>query len=207
MPPFAFGRVQFQTRVLCTPVIRATDVGPPKFLMIVVAGSMMRDCSDNRDIRKRLVAKLAADDCRAPSYVRYMTKKATYRTPAAGPMNQWVRDALEHADMSQTALARELHARRVISADRSIVQKMTTTRVLSAEEVFAISEITGHPAPNEAQADLERQEVVRLLATASDEAMRVALAILRNSQPVAGGKEPPPDQKVTPLPTRPGSAR
>lgn len=52
--------------------------------------------------------------------------------------------------MSQTQLASELYRRKVISAnDRSIVNKMTISRDITATEVFAIAEITGYAAPNE----------------------------------------------------------
>lgn len=67
---------------------------------------------------------------------------------AARPINQWVRDALAFAKIGQAELARELARRRVIPDDRSIVNKMTISRDVSAEEVFAISEITGFSAPN-----------------------------------------------------------
>lgn len=65
-------------------------------------------------------------------------------------INQWVSDALAHAKMSQAKMATALYERKIISAnDRSIVNKMTTNRDVTANEVFAIAEITGFPAPNE----------------------------------------------------------
>lgn len=82
-----------------------------------------------------------------------MARKAEYKNAAASSINQWVRDALDHSDMSQSALARELFARKAISADdRSIVNKMAYSRDISAEEAMAIADITGYPhlsdAPN-----------------------------------------------------------
>lgn len=51
--------------------------------------------------------------------------------------------------MGQAELARRLAKKRVIpNDDRSIVNKMTIGRDVTAEEVFAISEITGFAAPN-----------------------------------------------------------
>lgn len=75
-----------------------------------------------------------------------MPKKSA-RQPAA-PINQWVRDALAHASISQSKLASLLYARRVISNDdRSIVNKMTLDRDVSADEMMAIAEETNFPAP------------------------------------------------------------
>ena len=80
------------------------------------------------------------------SYNHTMARQASYKTPASTPINQWVRDALEHSGMSQSAMARELFARKIISADdRSIVNKMAHGRDISTNEALAIADITGFP--------------------------------------------------------------
>lgn len=65
------------------------------------------------------------------------------------PINQWVRDALAHAGMSQAEMARRLTDRLRREVDRSIVNKMTISRGVEADELFAIADITGFPAPND----------------------------------------------------------
>jgi len=92
---------------------------------------------------------LATDAEISRCYNRDMSRTAVYRAPPAGPINQWVRDALAHSGLSQAALSRELFDRKIIGNDRSIVNKMTIGRDVSAREIFAIAEITGFPAPNE----------------------------------------------------------
>jgi len=69
----------------------------------------------------------------------------------------WVKKALEHADMSQAELARQLTRRLRREIDRAAVQKMTIARPkkgqkprkVAADELLAIEEITGYPAPAE----------------------------------------------------------
>lgn len=63
-------------------------------------------------------------------------------------MNQWVRDALETAGLSQQALGYALTRAGVGNFDRSIVQKMTVSRRITMDEAAAIAEITGHPLPD-----------------------------------------------------------
>ncbi|UFS77191.1 hypothetical protein LPB73_07385 [Tardiphaga sp. 37S4] len=63
-------------------------------------------------------------------------------------MAQWVEAALLHRDISQSELARLLGQRLRIGFDRSKVNKIVTDhREVSAEEMLAIEEITGYPAP------------------------------------------------------------
>ncbi len=110
-------------------------------------------CSDFRDTCNRRVAITATDLEKGRRYNRNMLERTKKKKkPPSKPINQWVLDALRHAKMSQAALGRALHDRKVIADDRSIVNKMTMERDVSADEVFAISEITGYPAPNEKQA-------------------------------------------------------
>lgn len=65
-------------------------------------------------------------------------------------MNQWVADALAHApSLSQGALSRKVCERLKYTEDRSIINKIIKgRRGVSADEVFAIADITGFAAPN-----------------------------------------------------------
>jgi len=70
-------------------------------------------------------------------------------------LGSWVKAALEHADMSGAELSRHLTDRLGRSIDRAAVQKMqmleatdkTKPRAVAADEMIAISEITGFPMP------------------------------------------------------------
>ncbi|MDK3016520.1 S24 family peptidase [Pseudodonghicola flavimaris] len=71
------------------------------------------------------------------------------RTPISTPLNEWLIEALAHSGLSQTALAERLDARVPKKIDRSIINKMTLgKRVISAEEMLLISEITGFALPS-----------------------------------------------------------
>ena len=106
------------------------------------AGSMALHCSDHRYRCKPLVAKLEPD---AVAIMRY----------ASEMIANWVKAALEHADMNNAELARQLTERLGRSIDRAAVQKMqmveatekTKPRAVAADEMIAISEITGLPIP------------------------------------------------------------
>lgn len=64
------------------------------------------------------------------------------------PMSQWVESAMTHAALSQADLARRLQERLRVDFDRSKVNKIVIDkRKVSAEEMLAIEEITGFPAP------------------------------------------------------------
>ena len=63
-------------------------------------------------------------------------------------MAQWVKAAIAYANTSQADLARQMTARTGTEFDRSMVNKMALgRRILSAEELLQIEEITGFPAP------------------------------------------------------------
>ena len=65
-------------------------------------------------------------------------------------LSDWVNAALSASGLSQTALGEELNARSPKKIDRSIINKMTLgKRAISAEELLAIAEITGHPLPTQ----------------------------------------------------------
>lgn len=75
----------------------------------------------------------------------------------AKSLARWAKEALAHAEMSQAELARELTRHLKRSIDRAAVNKMLIlkpkngqkARDISAEEMLAIQEITGYPAPVE----------------------------------------------------------
>lgn len=74
------------------------------------------------------------------------------RTPISTPLNEWLIAALAHSGLSQAALADRLSARVQRNIDRSIINKMTLgKRVMSAEELLLISEITGFDLPSDKQ--------------------------------------------------------
>lgn len=65
----------------------------------------------------------------------------------------WLDRAMKHAHLSQPALATQLTERLPRVYDRSIVNKMRLAkRKISAEELMAIEEITGLPAPSQGDA-------------------------------------------------------
>jgi len=71
-------------------------------------------------------------------------------------MAQWVAAAMQHAEnMSQSELARRLAVRLRTGFDRSKIYKiLKDERDVTAEEMLAIEEITGFPAPAEARTAL-----------------------------------------------------
>jgi len=128
-------------------------------------------------------------------YNRDMARKAEYKNPPADPTNQWVRDAMAFADnMSQSKLAEELHKRKVISAaDRSVVQKMTVGRKVTAKEMLAISEITGFPTPKDALVPNLLDEIRSRHPDLAPEAVRSVLQALERDLKNGEGQEPKPD--------------
>lgn len=63
-------------------------------------------------------------------------------------LKEWLRRALKRADTSQAALSRSLTERLGRSIDRAAVNKMLTgQRAIFADELLAVSEITGLPPP------------------------------------------------------------
>lgn len=72
-------------------------------------------------------------------------------------MAQWVREALAHSQMTQPALAEELTKRLHRSFDKAAVNKMAKLKVepgqkrrlVKADEMYAIAEITGFGPPTE----------------------------------------------------------
>lgn len=88
-----------------------------------------------------------ATDCSGVfRYKTLMSNKSRFSTKPSAPMNQWVRDAVEHYGQSMAAVADELNKKDLRTTyDRAKVQKMTTVRRVTIEEAQAISEITGFP--------------------------------------------------------------
>lgn len=70
-------------------------------------------------------------------------------------LSKWLISAIKHADgLSQAELARKLTEKLGRSIDRAAVNKMTKPggRGIAADELLAISEITGYPAPSPGRA-------------------------------------------------------
>jgi hypothetical protein len=60
-------------------------------------------------------------------------------------MNQWVRDALAHTNLTGPDIAAGLTRMLSKNYDKSMVQKMTVFRKVSKAEAEAISALTGYP--------------------------------------------------------------
>lgn len=70
------------------------------------------------------------------------------RYEASDMLEGWLRNALTASGLNQTELATRLTSRLGRQIDRSAVNKMVTgKRAIAADEMLAISEITGIPAP------------------------------------------------------------
>jgi len=111
---------------------------------MLAAGSIRLVCSDLRYVGKIDVANSHTDSVAKERYALRM-------------LAEWVREALQSANMSGAELARQLTRRLGRSIDRAAVNKMMKTtasertkpRSISADEMMAISEITGYPPPPE----------------------------------------------------------
>lgn len=112
-----------------------------------------------------------------------MARKPTYKSPPAAPINAWVRDALEFADLSQTALADALTREGLGSYDRSKVQKMTVSRGVSFEEAQAISRLTGLPLLEDQGSEFDRG-----FHKLNDSNRKAVLQLMRSL--LAGQREP-----------------
>lgn len=67
-------------------------------------------------------------------------------------LSEWVNAALSASGLNQAALSDALNTRVSKKIDRSIINKMTLgKRSISAEEMLAISDITGYPLPSRIQ--------------------------------------------------------
>lgn len=105
--------------------------------MIVVAGSMDLQSSDNRYNVNRACSDFGTRACSDES-LRF------------GMLHQWVKEAIESANISGAELSRRLSEHLKRSIDRAAVSKMTKgQRAVSADELLAIAEITGHEPPIE----------------------------------------------------------
>lgn len=80
-----------------------------------------------------------------------MFANMSMRTKIPTSLNEWLASALKASGMSQAALAEQLDARVAKKVDRSTINKMVLgKRVISAEEMLLISELTGVGLPFEA---------------------------------------------------------
>lgn len=118
--------------------------------MIDAAGSMQTVVAIIAPSNKRVVAITATICVAILRYNMLMPKKPA--PPAKlKPINRWVVDAMEFANLSQAELSRQLHARNLIGDDRSVANKISLgKREVSANEAIAIAEITKFPPLNEA---------------------------------------------------------
>lgn len=81
-------------------------------------------------------------------------------------LNEWVKEALAHAKIGQAELARRLSGRLNRSFDRSTVNKIVLgTRKVTADELIAIEELTGYPAPNAEKGPVAAPNAVRAAET------------------------------------------
>jgi len=98
-----------------------------------------------------IVAQRATDAISGHRYNRDMARKRAYKTPPMAQINQWVRDAIEHAEIRGKKVTFDLLADALTKAkigqtyDKSMVQKMTTIRDVKASEARVIAEFTGYP--------------------------------------------------------------
>lgn len=147
VPPDSRGRPQLETRVLCTPIARATAEGPPSRVMIDFAGSIKNNVAIFATTCKPSVSILETYGASACWHNRYM-------------LNDWAKRALAQwdtgkkrrkNDKGQSDLARALTEKLGRNIDRAAVNKMvsdkSTGRDMAADEMIAIAEITKYPAP------------------------------------------------------------
>lgn len=137
VPPDAFGRIQFETRVRCARVIFETFSGPPNFLMIDVAGSSMGiKSSDIRYAVKPIRSEIGYG-------------AIDFQSLRLGMLRLWLKEALDSSKISQSELSRRLTAKLGRSIDKAAVNKMLKPagRKIAADELLAIAEITAFPPP------------------------------------------------------------
>lgn len=100
------------------------------------------------------VAILATDLSCGNRYASRMARRKTYTTPPKFAMNQWARDAFDHAadkglDLTYDEVADAMTRAQLGQVyDKSKVQKMTTIRKVSLAEAQVLSGITGFPIPD-----------------------------------------------------------
>lgn len=109
-------------------------------------------------------------------------------------LSEWIKDALAHSRLSQAELARRLTARLPKTIDRAAVNKMTKgTREIAGDELIAIEEITGFPAPLENTDGLVKVPVLDSLVSAGNLAPREAVKPDEVERYVAASDLPPGD--------------
>lgn len=109
-------------------------------------------------------------------------------------LQEWVKDALKHSEISQAELARRLtvHLHRAI--DRAAVNKMTLgKRAIAGDEMIAIEEITGFPAPLENADGLVKVPMLDSLVSAGNLIPREAVKPEEVDRYVAASGLPPGD--------------
>jgi SOS-response transcriptional repressor LexA len=113
---------------------------------------------------------------------------------AKSMLDAWIKDALAHSRLSQAELARRLteHLHRAI--DRAAVNKMTLgKRAVAGDEMIAIEEITGFPAPLENADGLVKVPMLDSLVSAGNLSPREAVRANEVERYVAASDLPPGD--------------
>lgn len=91
-------------------------------------------------------------------------------------LNEWVADALKHSGMGQAELSRRLTEKLRRAIDRAAVNKMVSgKRAVSGDEMLAIEEATGFPAPMENADGLTKVPLLDTLVSAGNLSPREAV--------------------------------
>lgn len=113
---------------------------------------------------------------------------------AGSMLKQWLIDALKHAEMSQSELARRLTLQLHRAIDRAAVNKMVSGgRAIKGDELIAIEEITGFPAPLENADGITKVPLLDSLVSAGNLTPREAVRPEEITRYVAAGALPPGD--------------
>lgn len=109
---------------------------------------------------------------------------------------QWVDDALAASGVSKSEIAREFLRRGFIGTeDRSVAGKIIAgKRDLSAEEMFAISEVTGYPIPSPAN---QLAAAIQSLPVVAQQRVADYVAVLTTLH--ESGKEIGPPPTIAPV--------
>lgn len=109
-------------------------------------------------------------------------------------LSEWVKDAIKHSGLSQAELARRLTEQLKRAIDRAAVNKMTKgTRAVAGDEMIAIEEITGYPAPLENADGLVKVPMLDSLVSASNLSPREAVRVEDVKRYIAASDLPPGD--------------
>lgn len=140
----------------------------------------------------RHVAHIATDA--QEGVAKLITDERGDRRYAERMLDQWVKDALAHAGMGQAELGRRLTDKLRRSIDRAAVNKMTLNkRAIAGDELIAIEEITGFPAPLENADAITKVPLLDSFVSAGNLSPRDAVRPEDVTRYVAVGALPPGD--------------